>query len=248
MPTMANDRFYYKILLESMPGGGKTYSTRNLPRKTTGFINVEAKPLPFKGSFDHMTVPEKYQDILDKLAEFSRSPEITTIVFDSLSAAIDMALQELRASGLKGFDLWAAYNDRVGMLLNFIKRVKKDVVVIGHYEILSGEDGSERRLKVKGKEWEGVVEKEFTIVLFADHLRPDDKGGRGEFCFWLSKPGTSAKCPPDIMGEEVLRIPNDMALFYNKLYEFLGIPPLVPAPAAAKTEVTTIGGKVKAAA
>lgn len=234
---MANDRFMYKILLESLPGCGKTFSTRNLPRDTTGFINVEAKPLPYKGTFKHMFVPEKFADILEKLAEFSRTPEITTVVLDSLSAAIDMALKELRSSGMKGFDLWAAYNDRVGSLLEYIKRVKKELLVIGHYEILSTEDGAERRLKVKGKEWEGWVEKEFTIVLFAEHLRPDEKGGRGEYCFWLSKPGTSAKCPPDIFGEDILRTDNDMAEFYNKLYAFLGLPPLVP-----QKQTSTIAG------
>jgi len=231
------NRFHYKILLESMPGGGKTYSTRNLPRDTTGFINVEAKPLPYKGNFKHMFIPDKFQDILDKLAEFSRTPEITTIVLDSISAAIDMALKELKASGMKGFDLWGVYNDRVAALLDFIKRVKKDTLVIGHYEILNIEEGVERRLKVQGKAWEGWIEKEFTVVLFGDHLRPDDKGGKGEFTFWLSKPGTAAKCPPDICGPDVLRIPNDMALFYNALYRFLDIPPLVPTPKAVPTKV-----------
>jgi len=226
---MATERFFYKVLVEALPGAGKTYSTRNLPRDTTGFINVEAKPLPFRGTFKHMVIPEKFQDILEKIAEFSRSPEITTVVLDSFSATMELAFKELRQQGLKGYDIWSAYNDRVSTLLDYIKRCKKDLAVIGHYEILNVEDSAERRLKVLGKAWEGWVEKEFTVVLFGEHLRPDDKGGKGEFTFWVSKPGTPAKCPPEVLGDDVLRMPNDLALFYNHLYKFLGIPPLVPS-------------------
>ena len=235
---MTQDRYFYKILVEALPGAGKTYSTRNLPRDTTGFINVEAKPLPYKGTFKHLVVPDKFQNILDKIAEFSRSPEITTVVLDSFSAAMELAFRELRAQGLKGFDIWTAYNDRVSTLLDYIKRCKKEMAVLGHYEILNIEEGVERRLKVLGKSWEGWCEKEFVIVLFGEHLRPDDKGGRGEFVFWASKPGTAAKCPPEILGDDVLRMPNDLVLFYDRLYEFLGIPPLV-----GKQQSATVKGK-----
>ena len=46
-------RDYYKVLLVSLSGKGKTYSSRNLNPETTGFINMENKPLPFKNTFKH---------------------------------------------------------------------------------------------------------------------------------------------------------------------------------------------------
>ena len=44
-------RDYYKVLLVSQSGKGKTYSFRNMNPDTTGFVNVENKPLPFKNNF-----------------------------------------------------------------------------------------------------------------------------------------------------------------------------------------------------
>ena len=46
-------RDYYKVLLVSQSGKGKTYSAKNLNPETTGFINVENKPLSFKNSFKY---------------------------------------------------------------------------------------------------------------------------------------------------------------------------------------------------
>ena len=217
------DRPYYKILLVGKPGSGKTMSLRNLPKDTTGFIDTEAKPLPFKGSFTSTVHAETFQQVLEVLAAFSRDPKINLVVLESLSATLDILYREMTTQ-YKGFDLWNAYNKQVGTLLEFVKRVKKEVIVIGHYEILNTEGSPERRLKVRGKEWEGMIEKEFLIVLFADQLAPTVSGKRGEHVFWLSKPDTSAKCPPDILGEDVLQMPNDTAAFLAKLYSFLGLP------------------------
>ena len=50
---MSEQRDYYKVLLVGGSGKGKTFAFRNLDPKTTGFINVEDKPLPFKNEFVH---------------------------------------------------------------------------------------------------------------------------------------------------------------------------------------------------
>ena len=69
------------------------------------------------------------------------------------------------------------------------------------------------------KEWEGIIEKEFTIVLYAD--RKLDDNGKVEAWFDLALENSSSKCPPDIFGEGVYKIPNDCNLVISKLYEFL---------------------------
>lgn len=43
-------RDYYKTLVVGASGRGKTYMFRDLDPNTTGFINVEDKPLPFKNT------------------------------------------------------------------------------------------------------------------------------------------------------------------------------------------------------
>jgi hypothetical protein len=219
---MEQPRPFYKILVVGKPGSGKTSSLRKLNRETTGFIDTEAKPLPFKDGFTRTVYAEKFQQVLDALVAFSRDPKVSVVVLESLSATLDILYREM-SSLYKGFDLWRAYNEQVGVLLDYIKRVRKEVIVIGHYEILNTEGAPERRLKIRGKEWEGMVEKEFTIVLFADILPPTVAGRRGSHVFWLTKPDTSAKCPPGICGEDVLSLPNDINAFLGMLYAFLGL-------------------------
>lgn len=92
--------------------------------------------------------------------------------------------------------------------------------ITGHYEFLDIEGQQEKRAKVKGKEWEGLIEKEFTMVVYADRKLDDNK--KVQAWFDLSLEGTSSKCPPAIFGEDVHRIPNDCRIMLDKIKEFTG--------------------------
>lgn len=216
MSTVTRD--FYKILLVSQSGKGKTYSARNLDPNTTGFINVENKPLPFKNRFKYHGRPTSYLEAYNLLIEYAKNPEITCIFFDSFSAYVDLLLGEARKTK-KGFDIWNFYAEEIGKLLDIIKRIKKEVFVTAHYEILGVEGNQEKRIKVKGKEWEGVIEKEFTIVLFADRKINDQK--LVDAWFDLNLENSSAKCPPDIFGPETNRISNDANFILTKINEFV---------------------------
>lgn len=212
-------RDYYKVLYVGRAGNGKTYSFRNMNPLTTGFINVENKPLPFKNTFKYHARPSTVNEIKTSLSEYSKNPEITSIVVDSFSAFVDILLSECRATK-KGFDVWSTYAEEIGKFLNFIKKIEKEVFITAHYEWLQGEEGvKEKRIKVKGKEWEGLVEKEFTIVLYSD-ITVDDKG-KPHYYFNTFQENSSTKCPPDIFGEDVLVIDNDSNYVLNKILEFV---------------------------
>lgn len=211
-------RDYYKVLLVSQSGKGKTYSAKNLNPETTGFINVENKPLSFKNSFKYHTRCQTYQEAYNTLIEYAKDPNIELIFFDSFSAYVDLLLQEARKTK-KGFDVWNLYAEEIGKLLNLIKRIPKEVYVTAHYELIAEEGTLEKRVKVKGKEWEGFIEKEFTIVLYTDRKLNDQK--KVEAWFDLALENSSAKCPPDIFGEDVTRIPNDCAFVQKKILEFV---------------------------
>lgn len=211
---------YYKTLLVSQSGCGKTMSARNFNRDTTGFVNTENKPLPFKGAFKYHSRPKTLSDTTAALMEYAKNPEIDTIFLDSLSAVFEMVLLDARKR-YKGFDVWNAYNTEIQTFIDLIKKIPKTVFITAHYEIIGIEGNQEKRVKVKGKEWEGVIEREFTIVLFADK-KFNDKG-LPEYYFNLVQEGTSAKCPPDIFGEGILRVPNDCQLIIEKLHKFVTI-------------------------
>ena len=120
---MARD--FYKTLLVSGSGKGKTYSFKNMNVNTTGFINTEDKPLPFKNNFKYHSRPTNVMETKVILKQYSENPEITCIVLDSLSAYLDMILREARATK-KGFELFLAQydnnnNEKPLPFVNFIK-------------------------------------------------------------------------------------------------------------------------------
>ena len=76
---------------------------------------------------------------------------------------------------------------------------------------------AEKRMKVLGKRWEGIVEKEFTFVMFGDaKFTKDDEG---EYFFRLAGQGISAKVPPAVFeGKNI--IPNDANEILKAIVKF----------------------------
>lgn len=206
-----------KILYVGASGKGKTYSFRNMNPETTGFINVELKPLPFKNNFKFHAKPKKFEGLIRALEDYSKNPEIECIVIDSLSAAFELLLKESRDI-YSGWDVWNHYNKKIGELLNKIKMVEKEVFATAHYEVLTNEvEGGEKRVKIKGKEWEGMIEKEFTFVLYAQDKYKSDIPS---YFLKLAGEGISAKCPPDVFGHGIYVIDNDSKMVLEKIREF----------------------------
>lgn len=210
---------YYQVLLVGASGKGKTYSFRNMDQDKTAFINIENKPLPFRANFK---VHERVATTATAKASIQKAvldPSIEVIIIDSLSAYLDMLLLEARATK-KGFDVWNLYNEEVGKFFNYIKSIKKHIFITAHYEWIQDEGGAkERRVKTKGKEWEGVCEKEFTIVLYVDRkINPDTK--KVEAWFDLALDNSSSKCPPAIFGDEIFQVENDSNLVLQKINDF----------------------------
>ena len=211
---------YYKVLLVGASGEGKTYSARNMDKVKTHFVNIENKPLPFKGNFKHTETPNTVDEVLEALRAGSKNAETDCIFVDSFSAYLDLNMAECRKNK-KGFDIYTTYNDNIAKFHDFVKKCKKEVFVIAHYEIISDEitGKKEKRVKANGKQWEGWNEKEYTIVLYAESKAVPSK--RPAHFFTLVNDGSnSAKCPPDIFGMETLTIDNDCDLVLKKIQEF----------------------------
>ena len=211
---------YYKILLPGGSGKGKTMSARNMDKDKTLFMNIENKPLPFKGDFKNTTFPTTVQMVLDGIRDGSKDPTINSLFIDSFSAFLDLNMAEARATK-KGFDIYNLYNENIGKFNDYVKKCKKEVFVTAHYEILQDEISGtkERRVKVNGKQWEGMFEKDYTIVLYTES-KPNPSGRPSHYFTLVNDGTTSAKCPPDIFGEDVLTIDNDCKLVFDKIQEF----------------------------
>jgi hypothetical protein len=210
----------YQVMLVGMSGRGKTMAFRNMNRETCGFINMEGKPLPFENEFKYYSTPISWQECYQKLIEFAKNDEITEVVLDSFSAYLESLLKTARETK-RGFDIWNFYNDEIGKLLNnIIKRYPKDIFVTSHYEWVESEEGAvEKRVMVKGKEWKGMVEKEFTIVHFADMKILDGK--RNYFITLNSDGKSSAKTPPLFLINDEETITNDYSIFLERIKKSL---------------------------
>jgi len=69
------------------------------------------------------------------------------------------------------------------------------------------------------KEWEGMIEKEFTVVTYADMRIKDEKK---EYCLKLNTDGKdSAKCPPMFLVDDSDTIPNDSNAFLQHIRNIL---------------------------
>jgi hypothetical protein len=65
---------------------------------------------------------------------------------------------------------------------------------------------------------EGVIERDFTVVLYGN--KKFDEKGKPKYYFNLVEDGASAKCPPDMFGPEVMQIPNDCQKILEAIQEF----------------------------
>lgn len=209
----------YQIALVGMSGRGKTMAFRNMDPEKVGFINCENKPLPFQNNFKNYCTPNTWQETYQKLIEYAKNKEIEVVVLDSFSAYVDSLLRNARETK-RNFDIWNMYNEEIGKLLYIIKKYPKHILVTAHYEWVETEEGAvEKRIMVKGKEWKGLVEKEFTIVHYAEMKVVDAKR---KYSVVLNSDGkSSAKTPPMFLTEGQEEIENDYVPFIARMNEVL---------------------------
>ena len=146
------------------------------------------------------------------MIEYAKNPEIKVVVLESFSEYIDSLLKTARDIK-KNYDVWNMYNEEIGKLMFLIKKYPKDIIVTAHSANVETEEGvAERRIAVKGNEWNKTgVEKDFTIVLFAE---VNLSTGKREYILNLLSDGkTSAKTPPIFLEDGKDTMPNDAQNF-----------------------------------
>lgn len=201
------------IAIVGPSGSGKSTSLRNLPADTTRMLDLERKGFPFKGAEKFDTKP------ISNIAEFDSAlkaalddKSVTHIVVESFTKYCEM-LYRLMAQSYKGYEVYANYNKAIGLMLDRVKNDHASVIFTAIDEIVSipntdGTTTAQRRMSVvKGKEWEGKVEKEMLMVFFTSAKRGAD--GRIAYSFETNTDGVhSAKTPMGMFDD--LLIPNDI--------------------------------------
>lgn len=218
---------YPVVGIVGQSGTGKTRCLKSLNPETTAIFNLEKKHLPWKDSaafFPNMFFSDDLMEFEQALRKVLKNPKITDIVIDSFTKYCELVRDQSKKIN-KGYEIWNFYNDKITSLLSSLKdNDRKFVWLIAIDELVkfmkpSGAEFTQRRIAVQGKQWEGKVEKEFTVVLFSDVL--DVKGKKSEYRFLTNSDGTiSAKSPEDML-EDV--VPNDINKVRQALIEYYNI-------------------------
>lgn len=206
---------YGKVLVIGPSGYGKSYLTKTANLETTGYVNSERKPLPFKASFKFMGKPKTWNTFMKNIEDYSTNPEIHNIIIDSQSMAFEMLHSEMKIN-FKGYDIYSNYNKEVGRYFDLLRNIPKDIIVISHDETLVEMGYKQRKAKVHGKEFEGRVEAYYTTVLFADKKLRD---GTPTYFLRTFQEDTSTKVPEGLFGE-ALEIPNSANVIFQALENY----------------------------
>lgn len=228
------ERLYYaKAGIIGPTGTGKSYLSKTCDVETTGYINMERKPLPYKQTkpFPFMANPKNwasYKQALIDMGGLSDKPEIQErfanvkrLILDSQTMAFNTLNKEMSLN-FSGYDIYKNYNRQVYEYLEILKDIKKDILVFSHDEWLKVDgEGRKRMMAVHGKEFEGKIEQHFTICLFTGTRLKD---GKPEYYLRTFEQETSTKVPegmfPDKNGNNLLEIPNDGKYIFDCIEKY----------------------------
>jgi hypothetical protein len=211
---------YGKVLIIAPSGYGKSFTAKTADHEKTGLINVENKPLSFKGSFKYHGKPKTWNGVMKNLEDYGNNADINNLFLDSQSMAFDMLHTEMQ-NNFKGFDVYSNYNKQLVRYFDLIRNINKDMIVLSHDETIAVEGLKQKRAKVQGKQFEGRVEAYYTVVLFADKRIKD---GKPEYFLRTFAEDTSSKVPeglfPDKNGDNLLEIPNSADYIFKALENY----------------------------
>lgn len=210
---------FAKVAIIGPTGSGKSYIGKTADKQTTGYINSELQPLPYKTeAFKHLGMPKTWDGFMKNLQAYADSAEIERIIIDSQTLALQRLNHECRTK-YTNWDVAKNYNRSVYAYLELLKAIEKDVIIFSHDEFVKIDDGSkQKRMVVHNKEYEGKLEEHFVVALYTGTRIVDKKP---QFFLKTFEPDTSAKCPeglfPDGKGGNLLEIPNDAKYIFDAL-------------------------------
>ena len=205
-------------------GTGKSSSLEGLPPEATIILDLERKGFPFKGINRFRVVPiNNVADYYEQAKKAIETPGVKYVVHESLTKFFELLLSSARRTK-KGYDIYSFFNESVRNFFDVTVKNEKAVNIftaIDEIVKVSLPDGGEqslRRIKVAGKEHEGMIEKELLMVLFTE-VRKEKPGAPLSYCFQTNTDGiTSAKTPRGMFSEQY--ISNDLASVIKKATEY----------------------------
>lgn len=206
------------VLVIGKSGSGKSRSLKGFEKDEIALINVESKPLPFKGKFEAVRNTDDYGKIN---ALFDKTTK-NSIVVDDAGYLITNQFMRGHSSAGKGNGVFALYNDlgdSFWSLIQHAKALPDDKIV---YFIMHEDESDSGSIKPKtiGKllDEKVCIEGMFTIVIRCMKRE-------GKHFFKTSTDGLDVtKTPEDMFESE--EIDNDLKLVDTAIREYWELAPL----------------------
>ena len=204
------------VMIIGKSGSGKSTSMRNFAKDELALINVNKKPLPFKGKFDSTLETTQYEVIEKAIG----STQKKVIVIDDAGYLITAQFMNGHGEnkGNAVFELYNSIADNFYKLIKFCQeRVSDDKTV---YFVMHEDknDFGDIKPKTIGKllDEKVCVEGLFTIVLRAECLN-------GEYVFHTKTDGSDVtKTPIGLFDDET--IPNDLKAVDFAIRDYYDLP------------------------
>lgn len=233
-----------KIFVLAFPGAGKTSSMRNLPWERTGLINSDKKELPIQGwklkykastyiGADGFPYPDlqksnyvetsKFTSVMATLEAWDQRPDLDYIALDTITHLINHDYVTNTIG--KDFKAYQGMGKNFYLLADFVRQMRKNVVVYGHIEKKFNDMGEKATsMKAPGKMIDDFEPPSFfTTVLIGEILRKD---GVNQHLFRTQSIGDDpAKSPAYFVQDQAKTAlefyePNDIKLIFDKLKKF----------------------------
>lgn len=204
-------------------GAGKTTAMRNLPPKSTFYMDCDKKGLNWKDWRKQYSEEQKnywksdsfsvISGLLDKIDKEEQFKNIKYVVIDTLNGL--MVAEEMRILAMQSGDKRSAWSDLAQngwSIINKALAMRDDltVIILCHSETISDDNGIIRtRIKTNGRKLEKLVlESKMTTVIWS--VRQD-----GKYRFILSADGSTCKVPLGAFEEDECE--NDIMLVIKAL-------------------------------
>lgn len=206
------------VMLLGKSGSGKSTSMRNFAHDELAFINVNKKPLPFKGKFDSTLETTNYEEIMKGI--FTTKKKV--IVIDDAGYLItnQFMMGHGENKGNAVFELYNSLADNFYKLIKFCQEKVGDDKTVYFVMHEDKNDFGDIKPKTIGKllDEKVCVEGLFTIVLRAECLN-------GEYIFHTKTDGSDVtKAPLGMFESET--VPNDLKEVDKVIRDYYELPQL----------------------
>jgi len=217
------------LLVYGPSGSGKSTSFRNLDMSKTAYINIEKKPLPYRGAGNlalHCK-PKTLTEVRQNIKTAVEDDNIETIVVDSISMLADnIVYPELVKTHVNDHGQpdtrggWLVYRDTIVAMLEYCKGSGKNFIFTAlETAVYNKKEMIEKTAPAIQGSLKDKLASHFTFVYYTDVVETEDDI-RYVYRTNKSKENKDIECKTPMGLHDEICIDNDIALVFKAMDEY----------------------------